>query len=88
MSAFDCPKCNVEYSTNDHPDHLRDMTDNSFIFECDCGCEFKVMVDWEPECWVDMRSIRIKESLSVTKEPEMEQAVQSSTKAAPAEKSQ
>lgn len=51
MSTFECPHCRVEVNTSDIPDHINEMKGSEFTYECDCGHEFAVEVDWEPICY-------------------------------------
>lgn len=59
MSGFTCPHCKREVDTGDIPDHLTDMINNQFEFECECGCTFDVNVDWHPYCTVRRASIKL-----------------------------
>lgn len=48
MDGWDCPKCRKEHDCGDYPDHWME-NGREFTFECDCGHEFKVQVDWSPQ---------------------------------------
>jgi len=56
---FECPHCGTGVDTGEIPDHLTNMTNNRFEYECDCGCSFEVSVDWDPVCYVDEGSIKL-----------------------------
>ena len=61
MSTFECPKCGKEHDIGNYPDHLTDMRNNRFTFECECGAEFECTVDWEPQIWPSNETVRMKE---------------------------
>lgn len=59
MDTFECPVCKAEHDIGDYPDHLRDMTNNRFKFDCECGAQFECSVDWCPDITVDEGSAKV-----------------------------
>jgi len=43
-----CPHCKTKIEAGKYPDHWQDGC-NAFTFECDCGTEFEVDIEWEPD---------------------------------------
>jgi hypothetical protein len=57
VSSFRCPHCKIEVEDGSIPDHLSEMQNNRFTFECECGCTFAVEVDWSPYFYILKDSI-------------------------------
>ena len=57
---FHCPNCNKEYDSGNYPDHWRDIPQGgTFDFYCAvCDVTFDVEVDWVPEFYVKLDSVR------------------------------
>jgi len=63
MSKLWCPNCDHEHNMGDYPDHLTDMVNNRFEFECEkCEAEFDVHVDWDPDFYPLDDTIKLKEA--------------------------
>jgi len=45
----------VAHSCGDYPDFWTDGS-REFIFDCGCGAEFEVSVEWEPDFYVNKRA--------------------------------
>jgi hypothetical protein len=55
--VWKCPSCGEQYNAGDWPDHWMGRERN-FTFECSCGVEFKVDVDFEPTFYVYRDSVK------------------------------
>ena len=47
LSDWACPACKQEYRSGEYPDHWMGAPQR-FTFECSCGAEFEIDVDFEP----------------------------------------
>jgi hypothetical protein len=53
MSTITCPVCGGEHDDGDYPDILNSLgARQQTTFECDCGVEFELHVDFEPIYYV------------------------------------
>lgn len=54
MNIVTCPNCKTRHDMDDRPDYWDGMRDNKFSHECQCGVEFTVEVEYEPNFFAEI----------------------------------
>lgn len=63
MSTITCPVCNKDHDDGDYPDMLIELGPSQRApFECDCGADFEVHVDFEAIYYPLNETVKMRKS--------------------------